>query len=194
LVALDGSMVRTGKFVPSPDAGVTEVRKLPKRRREEAWQKTRVGFARAVDEVERTHVARMDTLEVVAGDLFGAAVERGLSDATEVFAVADGGIGLRNTLDAQFSGLKFLLDRPHLMSHLFETAEARGLEPDKRTKWVADVLGLIDAGDVADVANAIEGLEGFTGQGADRASGSLAISAGIGMSWATSTPTIKGYR
>ena len=51
-----------------------------------------------------------------------------------------------------------MLDRPHLKSHLFETAEARGLEPDKRKKWVTDVLGLIDAGDVADVANATESV------------------------------------
>lgn len=166
LVELDGSMVRTGRLLPAPEAGRTEVRKLPKRHREEAWREARVGFARAVDEVERTYVARMDSLDAVAGDLFGAAVDRGLSDATRVFAVADGGNGLREALDAQFSGLTFLLDRPHLKSHIFQTADARGIEPDKRAQWVADVLGLIDAGDVADV---IEGLKGLTGQGADRA-------------------------
>lgn len=167
LVELDGSMVRTGAFVPAPEAGETEVRKLPRRRREEAWREVRVGFARVIDEVERTYVARMDSLDAVAGELFGAAVERGLSEATQVFAVADGGNGIREALDAQFSGLTFLLDRPHLKSHLFETAEARGIQPDQRAEWVADLLALIDAGDVADV---IAGLNGFTGPGAERAS------------------------
>ena len=166
LVELDGSMVRTGTFVPAPEAGKTAVRKLPKRRREEAWRETRVGFARVVDEVERTYVARLDSLDAVAGELFGAAVERGLSEATQVFAVADGGNGIREALDAHFSRLKFLLDRPHLKSHIFDTAEARGIHVDKRAEWVAGVLCLIDGGDVAEV---IAGLEGFTGQGAERA-------------------------
>jgi len=166
LVELDGSMIRTGTFVPAPEGGESDIRKLPKRRRVEAWREARVGFARAVDEVDRTYVARLDSLDAVAGELFGAAVDRGLSDATQVFAVADGGNGLREALDAQFAGLTFLLDRPHLKSHIFETAEARGIEPERRAQWVADVLGLIDAGDVAEV---IDGLKGFKGPGAERA-------------------------
>lgn len=72
----------------------------------------------------------------VAGELFGVAVERGLSEATQVFAVADGGNGQ----------LTFLLDRPHMKSHIFDASEARGIPPDRRAEWVADALCLIDAG------------------------------------------------
>lgn len=166
LIELDGSMVRTGKLVEDPGGGKTEVRELPKRRRDEAWREARVGFARVVEEVDRTYVARMDTYDTVVSDLFGAAVERGLSETTKVFAVSDGGNGLREALDAQFSGLTFLLDRPHLKSHLFETAEELEVPPERRPAWVADALGLIDAGDVADV---IAGLQGLNGPGRERA-------------------------
>lgn len=166
LIELDGSMVRTGKLVPAKEGGKSDVRKLPKRQRDEAWREARVGFARGVDEVDRTYVARMDAYEPVVSDLFGAAVERGLSERTEVFAVADGGNGLREALDAQFSDLTFLLDRPHLKSHLFATAEALGVTPESRPDWVADALGLIDSGDVADV---IAGLKTLTGTGSERA-------------------------
>ncbi len=57
----------------------------------------------------------------------GAAVNRGMSARTQVVAVADGGIGLREALQAQFSRLTFILDRPHLKQHLYEGAEAIGL-------------------------------------------------------------------
>jgi len=86
-------------------------------------------------------------------------------DPGSIGGIERDGNGLRECLGQQFSGLTFLLDRPHLKSHIFEIADALGIEPSMRAKWVADVLVLIDSGDVADV---IEGLNGFTGQGAER--------------------------
>jgi hypothetical protein len=161
LVELDGCMIRTGSLTTASELGTTEVRQLPRRKREENWREVRVGFARGLDDVEKTYVARMDKYPVVANDLFNAAVASGLSSDTEVFAVSDGGHGLREELDANFSGLTFLLDRPHLKQHLFSTADALGFSGQHRSDWVSDILLLIDEGHVADVIEVMESHQGI---------------------------------
>jgi len=155
LVEMDGCMIRMGTLAATNDGGTTKVRGLPARKREEGWREVRVAFARQPEEVDRTYVASMDTYQNVVGELFDAAVERGLSERTQVFAVCDGGNGLREELDVQFDGLKFLLDRPHLKAHLYEAAAAAGADPERQRTWVASALELIDlehVGDVIEVA------------------------------------------
>jgi hypothetical protein len=88
-----------------------------------------------------------------------------MSKQTQVYAVADGGNGLREALEAQFPNLTFILDRPHLKQHLYEGAEAIGLADLERHKWVSDKLHRIDAGDVRHV---IRTLKGYRGQGQER--------------------------
>ena len=148
LVELDGCAIRTGTLRAAGTDEKTPVRGLPKRVRDEAWVEVRVGLARPVDELEPTYVARNDKYEGVVQQLFGAACERGLSSRTKVFAPSDGGNGLREALDAQFVGLRFILDRPHLKSHLYETADAIGLRDMDRERWVAHKLVLLDTGQV----------------------------------------------
>lgn len=148
LVELDGCAIRTGTLRPAEGDNRTPVRELPKRVRDEAWVDVRVGLARPVDELEPTYVARLDKYEGVVGELFGAACERGLSSRTKVFAPSDGGNGLKEALDAQFAGLRFVLDRPHLRSHLYETADAIGLRDRQREEWVSHKIVLLDMGDI----------------------------------------------
>jgi hypothetical protein len=148
LVELDGCEIRTGTLRPSGTDEKSPVRGLPKRVRDEAWRDVRVGMARPVDELEPTYVAGLDTYDHVVGELFGAACERGLSSRTQVFAPSDGGNGLREALDAKFAGLRFILDRPHLRSHLFDTADAIGLRDAERDRWVAHKIVLLDTGQV----------------------------------------------
>lgn len=166
LVELDGCMIRTGELRPADTGEVTEVRGLPKRVRDESWREVRVGFAREVDKFEKRYVAAMAAYEPVVTELYRAAVDTGMSERTEVYAVSDGGNGLREELDAQFNGLHFLLDRMHLKSHLHEAAEASGLEASSKRQWVDAAMTLIDAGHVAEV---IDGLELTDGPGAERA-------------------------
>lgn len=166
LVELDGCMIRTGTLSPANNGEVTAVRGLPRRTRDESWREVRVGLARDVDSMDRTYVARMDKYEPVVNDLFGAAADRGLSERTRVYAVADGGNGLREELEVQFSGLRFLLDRMHLKSHLHETADACGLDAAGRAVWTDAAMTLIDAGHVKDV---IAQLNSTAGAGEDRA-------------------------
>lgn len=166
LVELDGCEIRTGTLRPAGNEQKSPVRGLPKRVRDEAWRDVRVGLARPVDECDATYVARLDTYEAVVDDLFGAACERGLSSRTKVFAPSDGGNGLREALDAKFADLRFILDRPHLRSHLFETADATGLRDEARDEWVAHKLVLLDAGDVD---RALDELRAHKGRGKKRA-------------------------
>ncbi|MCA9516554.1 MAG: UPF0236 family protein [Myxococcales bacterium] len=156
LVELDGSMLRTGSLEPDPKGGVTPVRGIPARKRPEAWREVRVGFVRGPEESGRTYIARMEQYPVVVGDLFSAAVDRGLSVKTKVWAVSDGGNGLRGELAAQFPNLTFILDRPHLKGHLWEAAAAVTADRDAQQQWVESAIALIDAGDIKLVIAAAE--------------------------------------
>lgn len=167
LVELDGCEIRTGKLRAAGTEEKTPVRELPKRVRDQAWVDVRVGLARPVDELEPTYVARYDKYEGVVDELFGAACARGLSSRTKVFAPSDGAFGLREALDAKFAGLRFVLDRPHLRSHLFETAEAIGLCEQERNQWVAHKIVLLD-GDAEQIANALGELRAHKGRGKKR--------------------------
>jgi hypothetical protein len=164
LVELDGSHVRTGKKVALQGATLTSKRRLPKCQRQIDWHEVRVGLARPLDErQQRTYVARMSKYPEVVGHLVSAAVVQGMSERTKVYAVADGGNGLREALSAQFLRLTFILDRPHLKQHLYAGAEAMGLAGYERYKWVSDKLQLIDKGEVQQVISILKSYRG-TGQ------------------------------
>jgi hypothetical protein len=167
LVELDGCEIRTGTLRPAGTDDKTTVRKLPKRVRDEAWVDVRVGLARPVEALEPTYVARLDKYEGVVDELFGAACTRGLSSRTKVFAPSDGGNGLREALDAQFVGLRFVLDRPHLRSHLFETADKIGLRDQERIRWVAHKIVMLDA-DADQIEAALAELAAHKGRGKKR--------------------------
>lgn len=163
LVELDGCHIRTGILLPLEKAEVTKKRRLLKRKRESGWKEVRVGLVRPVsDKEKRTYVAQMSKYPEVVGQLISAAYDQGMSKQTQVYAVADGGNGLREALQAQFLNLKFILDRPHLKQHLYSGAAAMGLTDIERHKWVSDKLHIIDAGDVRQV---IRSLKGYHGQG-----------------------------
>lgn len=130
LLGLDGSMVRTGTLESMQASETTPVRGLPKRRRAEAWREVRVGLCRPLHEVEPTCVAAMTGYTEIVHQLFQAAVSRGLSSRTQAVAVADGGNGLREEIEAQFLKSDFVLDQFHVIEHLAETADAMGLSGD----------------------------------------------------------------
>lgn len=152
LVEMDGCEIRTGTLVPARNRERTAVRKRPRRKRNEAWREVRVGLAGPLEAPEqRTYVARMDEYPAVVRQLFSAGCDQGLSSTTQVTAVADGGNGLREELDAQFVGERFVLDRCHLKGHLYETTEAQGFRDDERERRVSDLMARIDSGKARDV-------------------------------------------
>lgn len=149
LTELDGCEIRTGRLTRRPGRERTPVRRRKRRQRREEWREVRVGLTRRLEEIDRTYVAAMSGYPEVTEQLFCAAVDRGLSTKTTVIGVGDGGQGLREALAAKFSTLRFILDRPHLKGHLYETAEAlRYTEGEARDAWVRKHMGLIDGGRV----------------------------------------------
>jgi hypothetical protein len=100
---------------------LTPKRKLKKKSRKIDWRETRVGFARPVEHKDqRTFVARMAKYPEIVEQLVGAAYEQGMSTTSQIFAIADGGNGLKEALEERFPNLQFILDHPHLKQHLYE--------------------------------------------------------------------------
>ncbi len=153
LVELDGCHIRTGIFQSAQTQQLTKKRQLPKKKRTIEWREVRVGLARPLENKEkRTFVALMSKYPEVVNLLVSAAIDQGMSRRSNIYAVADGGNGLYSELQSQFKNLQFILDRCHLKQHLYETAEALGLERNKKHNWVNKLvqakLKLIDGGKV----------------------------------------------
>lgn len=160
LVELDGCEIRTGTLVAADTDEKTEVRGFAKRKRVEEWRDVRVGLARPLQETTRTYVAAVADYDVVTEQLFSAAVDRGLSERTQVVGVADGGNGLREALDAKFPNMRFILDRPHFKQHLYEAADAVSLTGAEREAWVAAAVTQCEAGNAAVVVESLNAYEG----------------------------------
>lgn len=148
LVELDGCEIRTGQLVARPGRARTPVRRRKRRRRQEQWRDVRVGLVRRPEEFERTAVAWLGSYSDVTDQMFSAAVGRGLSSRTQVTGVGDGGIGLPEALEEKFPGMLYILDRPHMTSHLYETADALDYKADARESWVRERMDLMECGSV----------------------------------------------
>ena len=164
LLELDGCHLRTGVKVPISKAGVTKIRKIKKSSRKIEWKETRVAFARPVEEKkQRTFVARMGKYSEIIQQLIGAAYDRGLFPRTQIFALADGAIGLKEALEKAFPKLQFILDLPHLKEHLYAGVEAMEF-PEKLKHSIVDALvSLIEMGKVRKI---IKNFQNYKGTGA----------------------------
>lgn len=176
LAELDGSMVRTGVLErPATEeeapnvAERTPVYGLIRGKRPDNWREVRVGLVRAEGRVDKLYVGRMDKYPQVVKLLFLAAVDEGLSERTQVVCVSDGGNGLREEMEAQFPNLQFILDKPHLLSHLCETTREQGLEDDEAQRKARDWMNRISSGAVEEVLADLAVRAGQEGPGAARA-------------------------
>lgn len=148
LVELDGCEIRTGVLVPlkQPVDDKTSAPSKPKKKRLTHWRDVRIGLVRPLDTVSKLYIGAMEDYPSVVRQLLAIAIQQGMTPKTQIVAVADGGQGLKEELEVQFHPLQFILDRPHLKSHLYETAEALGLSAEQRTAWVESRLQQIDQG------------------------------------------------
>jgi len=152
LVELDGSHIRTGIFQSAQNQQLTKKRQIPEKKRTIEWREVRVGLARPLENKEkRTFVAKMSKYPQVVNQLVSAAIDQGMSLLSNVYAVGDGAQGLCSELEEQFFNLQFILDRCHLKQHLYETAEALGVEGSQKQNLVNEELSRIDAGKVQEV-------------------------------------------
>ncbi len=159
LVEVDGCEIRTAVLVPGESAHErSPVRQTPKQQKAITWREVRIGLARPLDSLSAIYVGKSASYPDVVSDLFHAAVLQGMSSTTRVVGVGDGGIGLKEELERQFPTIQFILDKPHLNDHLYETAEAVGLGQHERADWVTSRLDAIGQGKVGTVTGELEAL------------------------------------
>lgn len=148
LVELDGCEIRTGILGPRERS---EDGQQGKRSKVLAWREVRVGLARPLESEDKLYVAQVEKYPEIVSQLFSAATLAGMGNETLVVAVADGAQGLREEVENQFHNLQFILDKPHLRKHLFETAEQLGYGKEEQYSWVHSLLDSISRGNVLDV-------------------------------------------
>jgi hypothetical protein len=148
---LDGCEIRTGRLQKdtSPDG---------KRHRDVEWREVRTGLVRVVGEVDPLYVCKMASYPDICEDLFAVGCLRALSEQTQVIGVGDGANGLREEMAAHFPNFRYILDRPHLKTHFFETAEALGIEEALRPRWVGAFMDRLHQGDSDDVLEDLRNL------------------------------------
>ena len=157
LAELDGSEIRTARFVPVEDSTeTTPVYNNPKKEKIINWRDVRLGFVRPLDSKSKTFVGKMDTYQEVVSQMHSAAVLTGMTAETKIIGVADGGIGLSEELKRQFPSMQFILDKSHLKDHLYETAEALGINQKDRPGWVKPRVRAISDGNVEAVLKELE--------------------------------------
>jgi hypothetical protein len=153
LVELDGCEIRTGVFVPEEDRPHDE---QPNRKKTIRWRDVRVGLARPMTSHPKLYVAQMEKYPEVVSQLFSVAAMLGMTQETEVVAVADGGHGLREEMESQLPITQFILDKPHLKKHLYETAVALGFSEEQQQQWVHSKLDRISEGHVQSVLEELQ--------------------------------------
>jgi hypothetical protein len=109
-----------------------------------------------LDSKSKTFVGKMDTYQEVVSQMHSAAVLTGMTAETKIIGVADGGIGLSEELKRQFPSMQFILDKSHLKDHLYETAEALGINQKDRPGWVKPRVRAISDGNVEAVLKELE--------------------------------------
>ena len=157
LVELDGCEIRTAHFSPLEDSTeTTPVYNNPKKAKIIKWRDVRLGFVRPLDSKSKTFVGKMDSYRDVINQMHSAAVLTGMTPETKIIGVADGGIGLSEELKRQFPSMQFILDKSHLKDHLYETAEALGINQKDRRGWVEPRVREISDGNVEVVLKQLE--------------------------------------
>lgn len=149
LVELDGCEIRTAEQkIKENTSETTPVYHNPKKEKDIKWRDVRIGFARPLETASKIYVGKKSSYPEIVKQLFNASILNGMSPKTKVIGVADGGIGLREELDKQFENMQFILDKPHLKDHLYNTAEELGIVKNERTAWVNPRLKAICNGEV----------------------------------------------
>jgi len=153
LVELDGCEIRTGTFAPEENEPGNEPFHRTKIL---AWRDVRVGLARPMSADSKLYVAQMEKYPEVVSQLCSAAAMLGMTGQTHVVAVADGAQGLREELENQFSNMQFILDKPHLKKHLYETASALCYSENQQHQWVHAKLEEVSEGHVENILKDLE--------------------------------------
>jgi len=160
IVESDGSMVRTGKLVPAPRGGLRK-NGQPKRERESAWREVRLSTVEVAGEAGRLYGAVLGSPEEVGRQMFALALLAGWGEESRVHGLGDGALWIAPLIQGVFPGSGYLLDRYHLLEHLY--LGAQGLPkgyPLSAREWVEEQVSQIDQGGVEEVVTCCQSLGG----------------------------------
>jgi hypothetical protein len=193
LVECDGCAIRTGTFLapdspPPATISIGEAALTPDpvdptvpsllgagprqdtpRQKTIQWTEVRVGVARPLQEdraAEKLFVGNVASYPDIIADIKQTAGLVGLTDTSQVVAVADGANGWREEFERQFTAweFQFILDTQHLNDHLYAVAEALDVEAGDRAEWIAPSVTRLSAGALDDVMAELTGLFEQTGE------------------------------
>ena len=151
IVESDGSMVRTGALEPAPEGGLSPKRSHLKRRRQTQWREVRLSTVQAPEQ-KRWFGAVLGSPQKVGEQLFPLALLAGYGEHTWVHGVGDGAPWIAQQMAEVFPRQRYLLDRYHLLEHLYLAANALLGDREESAKgWVVRQVGRIDQGKVAEV-------------------------------------------
>lgn len=158
----DGSMVRTGYLEPAPEGDLSPKRRCPKRHRQTQWREVRLSTMQAPEQ-ERRYGAVLGPPQKVGQQLLALALVAGYGEGTWVHGVGDGAPWIAQQMAEVFPRQRYLLDRYHLLEHLYGAANAfLGDHGESAKGWVARQVARIDQGSVAEV------IEGCRAEALDR--------------------------
>lgn len=161
IVESDGSMVRTGKLIPDPEGGVSPKRGLPKGRRETQWKEVRLSAVQRLEEEEKLYSAVLGSPQEVGEQMFALALLAGWGEETKVHGVGDAASWIAPQMAQEFPRCSYLLDRYHLLEHLYQGAEALPCGcAVGREEWVKQQVERIEKGEVEGVIQEARSLAG----------------------------------
>lgn len=161
IVEGDGSFVRTGELQQDPKGGLSPKKQRPKKRRQTQWREVRLSVVQAPGEEERQYAGVLGPPSRVGEQMLALALTGGYGDNTWVHGVGDGAHWIAQQMAEVFPRHHYLLDRYHLLEHLYAGAGGlpdRGQESAK--EWVQQQVSLIDQGRVSQVIAACQAAGG----------------------------------
>jgi len=152
IVESDGSMVRTGELEADPGGGLSPKRQRPKRRRQTQWREVRLSTVQVPEGEVRWYGAVLGSPPKVGEQMFALALLAGYGENTWVHGVGDGAPWIAQQMTEVFPRHRYLLDRYHLLEHLYEGAAGLpGADAESAKRWVTEQVARIDQGKVAQV-------------------------------------------
>jgi hypothetical protein len=147
-----------------------ETRQDTPRHKTVQWTEVRVGFARPLQDdraAEKLFVGKVASYPDIIADIKHVAELVGLTEDSQVIAVADGANGLREEFERQFAEweFQFILDTQHLKDHLYDVAEALDVETSDRAAWIAPYLTRLSAGALDEILADLTALFDQTDRG-----------------------------
>lgn len=161
VVESDGSMVRTGELVLAPEGGQSLKRRLPKRRRQTQWREVRLTCVQRPGETARRYGAVMGPPAQVGAPMVALALLAGWGEDPGVHGVGDGAPWIAQQMAEVFPQHRYLLDRYHLLEHLYAGAAALPKTcPLSAAEGVERQMELIEQGAVDEVIGGCRSLAG----------------------------------